>query len=344
MRPRGRLAVNIALGSALAAAPVAARAQASDSPPAVRDTWVLIITGVSGEPHYGKQFHEWAVGLADAVRERHGVGEENITYLGENTERAPDRIAGRSTRENVQRELARLAERTRAGDRVLIALFGHGSATNTESRFNLPGPDLTATEWEALLDRLAGRTVGFVNAASASGDFVGALSGDGRVVITATKSGFERNETRFGRFFVDAFARDVADVDKDGQVSLLEAFDYARREVARTYEEEGALLTEHAQLDDDGDGTGTAAPDGQSGDGLVARRFTLNSTARVLAGADPRLRALYADKQAIETNLDLLRRRKAEMPAAEYEKLLETLLVALAEKNEEIKALEERKP
>ena len=323
---------------------LAASAGAQVASPNVRDTYVLIVTGVSGEPQYGTQFHDWALGLADALRSRHGVSAANITYLGERTERAPDRIAARSTREKVESEIAKLAQRVRPGDRVLIALFGHGSATNDESRFNLPGPDLTAREWATLLDRLRGATVAFVNSASASGDFIGALSGDGRIVITATKSGFERNETRFGRFFVDAFARDVADVDKDGRVSLLEAFDYARREVARTYEEEGALLTEHAQLDDDGNGTGTAAPDGSKGDGLLARGFTLNSSAQVLAGASPRLRMLYAEKQGIEASLDTLRRRKDSLPAAEYDKLLETLLVALAEKNEEIRAAEGRKP
>ncbi|HUF25497.1 MAG TPA: hypothetical protein VMM18_00850 [Gemmatimonadaceae bacterium] len=308
------------------------------------ETYVLIVTGVGGEAHYSRMFHEWAIAFGDAARDRHGVSPEHITYLGENTQRAPDRIADRSTREVVERELTRLARLARAGDRVLVVLFGHGAGSGPESRFNLPGPDLTAAEWAALLGRFSGPTVGLVNAASASGDFVAALSGERRIIITATKSAQERNEARFGRFFVDAFARDVADVDKDGRVSLLEAFDYARREVARTYEEEGALLTEHAQLDDDGDGTGTAAPDGLSGDGRLARAFHLNSTARVIAGADPRLRALYEEKQAIETRLDELRRRKDSLSAADYEQRLEDLLVALAEKNLAIRELEARRP
>ena len=307
------------------------------------DTHVLIVTGVGGEKAYGDRFHEWALTLADALREKHGVSADNIVYLGENTTRAPNRIAGRSTKENVEKELTRLAQQARAADRVLIVLFGHGSSTGDESRFNLPGPDLTSADWAVQLDRLHTPTVAFVNAASASGDFVKALSGERRVVITATKSGFERNETRFGRFFVDAFSKDVADVDKDGRVSMLEAFDYTRREVARTYEEEGALLTEHAQLDDDGDGTGSAAPDGQAGDGSVARGFHLNSTAKLIAGADPRLRALYVEKQELESKIEALRRRKDAMPAAEYESQLETLLVQLAEKNQAIRELE-RKP
>lgn len=324
----------LAFGAALAA-PAGAQAQ-------IGDTHVLIVTGVGGEKAYGDRFHQWALTLADAMREKHGVSAENIIYLGENAERAPGRIAARSTKENVEKELARLAQQARAADRVLIVLFGHGSSTGDESRFNLPGPDLTSADWARLLERLSAPTVAFVNAASASGDFVKALSGERRVVITATKSGFERNETRFGRFFVDAFSKDVADVDKDGRVSLLEAFDYTRREVARTYEEEGALLTEHAQLDDDGDGTGTAAPEGQAGDGGIARRFHLNSTAKLVAGADPRLRALYAEKQELESKIETLRRRKEAMPTAEYESQLEALVVQLAEKNQAIRELEKK--
>jgi hypothetical protein len=325
----------LAAAALLGATPVTAQAP-------VGDTHVLIVTGVGGEKAYGDRFHQWALALADALRDRHGVSAENIVYLGESTERAPNRIAARATKENVDKELSRIARQAGTADRVLIVLFGHGSSTGDESRFNLPGPDLTSADWARLLDGLSTPTVAFVNAASASGDFVKALSDERRVVITATKSGFERNETRFGRFFVDAFAKDVADVDKDGRVSLLEAFDYTRREVARTYEEEGALLTEHAQLDDDGNGTGTAAPTGQDGDGGVARGFHLNSVAKMVAGADPRLRAIYAEKQEIEAKIEALRRRKSSMPAADYESQLETLLVQLAEKNQAIRELEKK--
>ena len=329
------------LSGAIATALLVAGAPLDAQAP-IGDTHVLIITGVGGEKAYGDRFHQWALALADAMRDRHGVSAENIVYLGENTERAPTRISARSTKQSVEKELGRLAQQAKAADRVLIVLFGHGSSSGDESRFNLPGPDLTSSDWATLLDRLSTPTVAFVNAASASGDFVKALSDDRRVVITATKSGFERNETRFGRFFVDAFAKDVADVDKDGRVSLLEAFDYTRREVARTYEEEGALLTEHAQLDDDGDGTGTAAPTGQAGDGGVARGFHLNSVAKMVAGADPRLRTLYAEKQELESKIETLRRRKDSMAAAEYESQLETLLVQLAEKNQAIRELEKK--
>ena len=61
---------------------------------------------------------------------------------------------------------------------------------------------------------------------SASGDMLPVVAAPNRVVITATKSSFERNESHFAEFFVDALTKDVADVDKDGRVSLLDAFDH----------------------------------------------------------------------------------------------------------------------
>ena len=92
--------------------------------------------------------------------------------------------------------------------------------------------------------------------ASASGGFVPALAGKNRTIITATKTDGERNQTRFGEYFAAAFAGNAADADtdKDGRVSVLEAFLWARARTADSYSRDGQLLTEHAVLDDDGDG------------------------------------------------------------------------------------------
>jgi hypothetical protein len=156
-----------------------------------------------------------------------------------------------------------------------VLLIGHGSAQGGEARFNLPGPDLTAADFGQLLARFSTQRVALVNAASASGDFVVALSAPNRTIITATRGASEKNETVFGGYFVKAFAGEVADTDKDGQVSLLEAFSYARREVERFYQSENRLQTEHALLDDNGDGEGSRDPDASATDGANARRFLL---------------------------------------------------------------------
>ena len=326
-------------------------------------THVLIITGAAGEPTYAERFEEVGATLVDAFR-RSGGGTQ-VTWLAEAPQKDPTRIAGRSAKAEVMGALDRLAA-AGAGDQVLVVLVGHGSHEGAESRVNLPGPDLTAAELGRKLDAIRGARVAVVNAASAGGDFVGALAKPGRIVATATKTAFERNETRFAEHFADALARDVADVDKDGRVSLLEAFTYARAEVVRMYERDRRLLTEHAQLDDDGDGVATPEPTQATKDGRLARAFVLAATpSATVAGAapaagggatgstatpaapassDPRVAALTREKAALEQQVTDLRGRKATMAPATYDRELERLLVALAEKTRELRAAEGRKP
>lgn len=312
----------------------------------VGDSHVVIVSGIGGQPAYSEAFYRWGSAMVDAAKDRLGLPDANVTYLSERPEQDPTRIAARSTKENVERVLAELADRAGPGDRILILLIGHGSGTGEESRFNLPGPDLSATELAAQLERFATQTVVLVNSASASGDFVPPLSGPNRVVVTATKTGFERNETVFGEFFVEAFASDGADTDKDERVSILEAFTYARREVERSYEDDNRLLTEHAMLDDNGDGAGSADPEATDSDGALARRTFFDRIGVVAAGSgsgDSVLVALYQEKQVLETRIAELRNLKDQMEQEVYEAELESLLVELATKNREIRAREERR-
>lgn len=314
----------------LAAAPLSAQ------------THLVVITGISGEPRYAEAFHEWATTLIDAAEERGGVPKDNIIYLAEDADGAAARVTDRSTRENVQRQLRELAARAAPGDQILIVLVGHGSTRNGEAQFNLPGPDMSATDFAELLGAFSDQKVAFVNGASASGDFIAELSGADRAVVTATRSGRERNETIFPRYFVEAFTGDDADGDKDGRVSLLEAYSYARREVARVYEQDGRLLTEHALLDDNGDGVGSDEPGPGAADGALASTIYLAAgpATGLTEVSDPRLRPLYERKRALEADVAALRARKDEMDPAEYESQLERLLVQLALTNREIRELE----
>jgi hypothetical protein len=225
----------------------------------------------------------------------------------------------------VEKALREVAARSGAGDVVLILLIGHGSFQQGESRFNLRGPDMRAADFVPLLDALASRRVVFVNTASASGDFVKPLMGRNRTIVTATKSAQERNETAFARHFVDAFATGGADADKDQRVSVLEAFEYARREVQRFYEKERRLLTEHAVLED-------------GREGALARTVFLGSADGETQSADagdPELAALRQERREVERRLDALKARKETTAAASYEEELEKLLLELARKDAE---------
>ncbi len=315
-------------------------------PAAAQDaTHVLILTGLGGDPAYSEQIRSWGARMYDAVRERFAVPREQIMWLAEKPEADPARIAGPSTRDGITAAIERIA--AQAGDRdvVFIILFGHGSYQSGQSRFSIPGPDPTAQDFAVMLGRLSKPRVVFVNTTSASGEFLRILSGPNRVIVTATRSGNERNATVFGGHFVEAFASDVADTDKDGAVSILEAFTFARISTERAYESDRRLPTEHAVLDDDGDQKGTSTIEADQGDGRIARATFIGRaavTAGVAAppGASPALRALYEERRRIEQQIDELRRIRDTMDPERYEAELERLLVELALKSQEIRRLE----
>jgi len=306
---------------------------------------LVVIVGAAGGEVYEEVFHNWAVQLVSAATEQLGLSAEQVTYLGADPTLHPDTVSAKSSRENIEETLTRLADESSADDRIFIVLIGHGSGEGEQSRFNIPGRDLSAIEYDALLDRFVTQEVGFINTASASGDFTTVLAGPNRVIVTATRDAYQNNQTVFPRFFVEAFAADVADLDKDGRISLLEAYNYATREVKRFYEDDGRMLTETSQLEDNGDGEGSHEASGGEVDGSRARLLFLDDPVRALAtdegriSDDPELRKLYQEQRELRVRLEELRQLKATMDPELYEAELEEVLVALALKGREIRAL-----
>ena len=301
-----------------------------------QDTYLLIVAGLGGEPQYAESFRAWSSSLQAAAEKRLGIPRGRITYLTESPEKDPERVDGRSSREGIEKAFAQTATRCRPGDTFVVILFGHGSGAGEEARFNLPGPDASARDFATWLIPFALQRVVFVNTASASGDFQKVLGGKNRIILTATKSSQERNEAVFGRYFSEALYTDAADVDKNGRVSILEAFDAAKAQVATEYERERRLLTEHATVED-----------GEAG--ALARSTFLggrtSGSERASDSADPALAALEQERRVLEDQVEALKATKGALPEDRYETELEKLLLDLAMKNEEIqKRREARKP
>lgn len=308
-------------------------------------TRVVIVSGLGGEPAYSAEFAAEAGGLAAALHQRFGVPDTNLFWFGEDSAGRSPYLRGRSTRPNVERAITAIAARAEPGSQFVLVLIGHGAGEGPQTRLDIPGPDLDATDCARLLALFPTQRVALVDLASASGDIIPTVAGANRVVITATKTAFERNESHFGRYFVEAFVKDGADTDKDGRVSLLEAFRYAALETGRYYDTASLLQSEHAQLAEGGATTGSGEPTGRAGDGALARRFFIDggTVATLAAGGDPRLAALYAQEFAIQEQVEQLRANKARMGAGAYDAALEPLLISLARKAREIRALEGRR-
>jgi hypothetical protein len=307
---------------------------------AAQDAHALIVVGIGGDTIHTKRFQEWAAGLHDALIQKHGMSKERVIYLGERPEADPTRITGPSRKDNVLAAIKDLAARAGAQDQVMLVIIGHmASNAANETTLNLTGPDLTGAELATALQPFTTQKLAIVGTTESSGPLVQLLSGPNRTIITATRTGAERNQTWFGQYFVAAYTGDDADADKDNRISLVEAYNYATREVARHYQEQGLLMTEHALIDDNGDSKGSPTPDAAAGDGQLASTFALGRVASAANANtdDPVMRQLLQQRAEIETRLNALRARRSQMEAAQYDMELEALLIELALKDQEIR-------
>jgi hypothetical protein len=282
-------------------------------------TYYVTVSGLGGEPDYEQRFAMWAKDLEGAAAKTSDAKVETLKNA--------TKAALRST-------LERIAKDAKAEDALVLTLIGHGTFDGADYKFNLSGPDIGGVELATLLDRFPGRQL-VANLTSASGGALDVLRKQNRVVITATKSGTEKNATIFARYWVEALKDASADTDKNESISALEAFRYADQKTAAYYETQKRLATEHALLEDTGKAEGVRAPSPENGQGLLASSFSvirLGSAAAV--AASPEKRGLQAKKEQLEQAIDKLKYEKAAMPTAEYRKQLSALLLELAKTQE----------
>jgi hypothetical protein len=286
---------------------------------------VVIVIGAPGAADYKGQFERWA-GLWQAAAAKGGA--QSILIGAGEPVGAPDR----------ERLHSVLAEQSKTSRQSLwIVLIGHGTYDGREAKFNMRGADVTDTLLANWLLPVK-RQVVVINCSSSSGPFINRLSGPNRVVATATKSGFEMSFTRFGQYLAEAIADARADLDKDGQVSLLEAYLTAGSRVEEYYRAHSQLASEHALLDDNGDKLGTPASwfkgvratqrakDGAALDGIRAHQLHLIPSDRE-RGMPAEMRQR---RDELESSIAALRDQKEKLKDEEYYARLERLMVELA--------------
>ncbi len=289
-------------------------------------TYLVVIAGVSGEPRIGTEWHGMAMALATAATQRFGIVASRVIVLEQDSTRDAGRVQGRSSKATVERVLGGFARSLTVADRLVVIVLAHGSMLSGETRVNLPGPDMTPADFARVLAPATAPMIAFIQTGSASGEFVTELAGPRRIIITATKSAREQNETLFPGPFVRALTTDAGDTDKDGRVSLLEAFTYAQHEVEQVFTKGNLLASEHAQLVD-------------GADGGRARTFYLASRNNVAAAsADPAIAAALLARAEVQARIDVLRARRSTMSEDAYLQALEPLIVELAERTRALRS------
>ena len=309
--------------------------------------YAVVVSGASGGGDYADRFWEWSSKVVATLKGPLQLPRENLFFLAEDPKRDPSLVTARAVKSELMQVVGELESRVRPDDLLFLLLLGHGNFDGGDYRYNLRGPDLTGAELSAILDRFPAQRIVLVCTTPASGALISRLSRGNRVILTATKNGHEGNETVFARFFVESLHNPEADTDKSGQVSLLEAYSFTHGKVKEWYAEKNRLATEHARLDDNGDGVGTALPDAGSGEGSLAGRITLAKPIESAspAGAGPalaELEALRKRKLDLESSLRELRTRKEALGSDRYQEQLETLLVELARTARAIRGQTER--
>lgn len=292
------------------------------------DSSALILSGVPGSPEHAEKFNKWTTGIQKALIDKFGFSADRVIVLSDK----------KTAQAEIKKAFATLKQQLKPLDTFFLFFIGHGSGEEGY-KFNISGPDLTAAEYNTLLGSLTVGRIVIVNGTNSSGAAIEALAAKNRVIVTATRSGSEGNDTVFYDYFLEALQNNAADEDKDQKVSVWEAFKYAAAGVERFYKEEGRLSTEHPQISDNGlDKTGATSKDIP----LLARSTTFQVD-RPIASNDPRLQALLTEKREIEQKIEALRVNKSAIPEPEYEEQMEELLVRLALKTQQVREQEKRK-
>lgn len=284
-------------------------------------TYYVTLAGLGGEPDYAQRFKMWAEDIDGSLKK--AGGEATVTTMN-----VPQL-------EQIRARFAELAKQAKPVDSLVVILIGHGSYDGREYKFNIPGPDITATELAAMMDRIPAQRQLVVNMTSSSGGSIEQLRRPNRIVIAATKTGSEKNATNFARYFAEALREPAADTDKNESVSALEGFRYAQTKTTEFFDTQKRLATEHSVIEDTGKGMGERTATAENGQGKLAGVFTLvRLGANAAAARDPNKRPLLDKMEQLEQAIEKLKFEKAAMPAQEYKRQLTQLLLDLARNQE----------
>jgi len=238
--------------------------QAQCSPAGMRRA--LIVCGHPGNAQYERTYAAVLQGLCKGLAEHAEFPADEILVLsgtkaGDAALPSGGRHGGPATRDGIQTAVNELAGKLTPDDTLWVIVVGHTHFDGRRALFNLPGPDLDADEFGELFQAVTCREQVFFVTTALSGYAIRPLSRKGRVVIAATEADQEVNETVYpillALMLSEPPSAEEFDQDQDGRPTLLDLYLIVSRKVLQAYADAENIPTEHAQLDDNGDGRGT---------------------------------------------------------------------------------------
>ena len=300
----------------------------------------VIIAGSGGDPEYREKFADWAVQLRQTLVDQMQRSKQEISvFLEPPVDRFED--VRPVDLDALRLFFSELAKNHQADRDLYIYLIGHGSYLNGTTSFQIPGPDLNPAELKHMIDPIPAKRVILIHGGSVSAGFINELSGPNRVLVTAAKSVRELYATEFPGFLIQALREGIADRNRDERISVWEACRQAASLTEAWYRGRGLIATEHAILDDNGDGLGTRLYEEpppeeaiEPRDGLLARQCFIKDFAFPSA-APPELIQTYL---SLLDQVQTLKADKKKLAAETYYLRLERLFVAAAQAHRDIRA------
>lgn len=248
----------------------AATATDPDSPnpsPSVPTRWLLLCCGLPGDDGHRQRLTAACEKIIAAAEPMLGVSRQRMRLLvgdEEMRDAFADQAEGVSvcTKESVAQAIKGLCDQVESDDACWLMMLGHAHFYDGKSQFNVLGSDFDQSDFSAWAKPLACREQVFLITMPVSGFWIKPLSGASRVVISATEPDFEVTGTEMPYVLADLLAGDheqqaLEDIDRDGSLSLLDLYLAVNLEIHGRFSAMERLQTEHAQLDDNGDGRGS---------------------------------------------------------------------------------------
>jgi len=286
----------------------------------------LIISGAPGDDEHAKKYTAWTDTTRLILVGEMGFLPARVTVLSNE----------KATQAEIKDAFVKLKDQIKPTDSFFLFLIGHGSYDGLEYKFNNVGPDLTGSDFSKLLSTLSASRIVVVNSSSNSGGATEAMSGKNRMIVSATKTGFEGNDTVFYQYFLDGLKMTAADENKDHKISVWEAFKFAVDGTERFYKDAGRIATEHPQVSDNG-----APMTGVVPQAPILASLTAFNVDRPVAVADAKLQTLLDEQKLIQQKIETLQINKASMLPEDFDKQIEELILQLALKSQQVE--EQRK-
>jgi hypothetical protein len=294
--PHLKIPASLSLGVLAALGEVCRAAEESPvaSVPSAR-RWGVILQGHPGDAPHARQFRKVTAQLRIWLLESLEFPPAQVVSLPESpaveAEQAPPLTA-----EQIRTTLAQFAAQLQPDDSLWVFTVGHGSHDGQRAWFHVAGPDPSDVDLADWLGAVKCREQVLWLTHSSSGWLVKPLSRPGRIVIAATAADDEPNETEFPQALISVIrqpppqASPQPDGDRLRPWNVAALYTAVVAEVGRRFRSDNRLPTEHAQLDDNGDGLGTETlPQATPGDPTASTPSTdIPATASPPKGTPPR--------------------------------------------------------